>query len=47
MDLEISPEPSEGERKAILAALELEPASGTDRPCWWRAGVEPDGDDED
>ena len=47
MDVEISPEPSEEERQAILAALELERRPSVPPPPWRRAGLGPGPDDED
>jgi hypothetical protein len=38
--VEISPEPSEPEREAILAALERERQALDEVTLWWRAGVE-------
>jgi hypothetical protein len=40
--IEITPEPSEEERQAILRALELERAEGEEPTPWRRAGLEPD-----
>jgi len=46
MAVEITPEPSEEERKAILEALAVEEAQ-TDAPSPWRAaGLGPGPDDE-
>ena len=40
MEIEITPEPSEGERAALEAALARLLAEPTDpRGEWWRAGV--------
>jgi hypothetical protein len=38
--VEISPEPGEAERKAILAALERERQALDEPTLWWRAGLE-------
>jgi len=42
--VEITPEPSEEERQAILRALELEAEAGDEPTPWRRVGLEPDGD---
>jgi hypothetical protein len=47
MDVEISPEPSEEERQAILAALEGERREAEPPAPWRRAGLGPGPDDED
>jgi hypothetical protein len=39
--VEITPEPSEEERQAILRALELERAEADDPTPWRRVGLEP------
>jgi hypothetical protein len=44
MAVEINPEPSEDERKAILAALALEPAEPVEPAPWRRAGLGPEDD---
>jgi hypothetical protein len=45
--VEITPEPSEDERRAILRALELEREEGDEPTPWRRVGLEPEpaGDD--
>jgi hypothetical protein len=43
MDVDISPEPPEGVRRAIVAALAAERQDGVS--AWWRAGVEADCED--
>ena len=43
MALEISPEPSEEERKAILAALELEEDESAGLSPWRAAGLDSGG----
>jgi hypothetical protein len=42
MALEISPEPSEAERKAILRALELEAEQAAGLSPWQAAGLAPE-----
>jgi hypothetical protein len=42
--VEITPEPSEEERDAILRALELEAEEADDPSPWRRVGLEPDPD---
>ncbi|HYY03152.1 MAG TPA: hypothetical protein VE736_04640 [Gaiellaceae bacterium] len=44
MHVEITPEPSEEERQAILEALRLEADAESDPTLWRRAALEP-GDD--
>ena len=44
--MEIAPEPSEEERRAILAALEVEHTEMEEPSPWRRAGLEPDADQE-
>ena len=44
MDVEITPEPSEDERRAILRALELERDEVEEPGRWGRVGPEPDDD---
>jgi hypothetical protein len=47
VDLQIRPVPSEGERAAIEAALELlEGERGAGRAAWWEAGVRENLEDE-
>jgi hypothetical protein len=46
VDVEITPEPSDEERQAILAALRVEAAEHASPTLWWRAGLEPDDDEE-
>jgi hypothetical protein len=47
VDAEISPEPTEEERAALLRALaELDGAPPAYRSPWWRAGL-PDEDEAD
>jgi hypothetical protein len=41
MAVEITPEPSEEERRAILLALELERAEAEEPTPWRRAGLAP------
>jgi hypothetical protein len=43
--VEITPEPSEEERQAILRALELERAEADEPTPWRRVGLEPTADD--
>lgn len=45
MHLEITPEPSEEERQAVLAALEEEEADGGKPSPWRRAGLGPGEED--
>src|SRR5439155_1567300 len=47
MALEISPEPSEEERKAIVRALELEAEQSAAPTPWQAAGLGPEPEDED
>jgi hypothetical protein len=49
MDLEITPVPSEAERAAIEAAVELlgVPERGVGRGAWWEAGVRENFEDEE
>jgi hypothetical protein len=42
--VEITPEPSEEERQAILRALELEQKEADEPSPWRREGLEPDDD---
>ena len=42
MAVEISPEPTEDERRAILAALALEPAERAEPAPWRRAALAPE-----
>jgi hypothetical protein len=44
MDVDIAPEPPEGVRRAIVAALSAE-RRDADVSAWWRAGVEADCED--
>lgn len=44
MDLEITPEPSEAERRAIVEALRLEAETEREPTPWRRAGLEPADD---
>jgi hypothetical protein len=46
MHVEITPEPSEEERHAILAALENEEADGEKPSPWRRAGLGPEDEDQ-
>ena len=46
MDLEITPQPSEDERRAILEALEEEGRSALAPTPWRRAGLGPGLEDE-
>jgi len=47
MDVEITPEPSEEERQAIVEALKDERTRPAGRPRWWVAGLAPEeGDDQ-
>jgi hypothetical protein len=46
MDVEITPEPTEDERRAILEALEREAGRASPPSPWRRAGLGP-GPDED
>jgi hypothetical protein len=45
VDVEITPEPTEEERAAILRALELEASEHPERSPWWEAGLEPPDED--
>jgi hypothetical protein len=45
--VEITPEPSDEERQAILAGLELERREPGEPTPWWRAGLEPQADEQD
>jgi len=47
VDVEITPEPSEEERQAILAALELERRPFDASTPWRQAGLGPGADEED
>ncbi len=47
MALEISPEPSEEERKAIVRALELEAELAAAPSPWREAGLGPEGQEDD
>jgi hypothetical protein len=47
VDVEINPEPSEEERQAILAALELNRSEPVEPTPWWRAGLEREAEQED
>ena len=47
MDVEITPEPSEEERQAILAALADERSESEPPSPWRQAGLGPGPDDED
>jgi hypothetical protein len=47
MDVEITPEPSEQERRAILEALQEEARSAAPASPWRRAGLGPGPEDED
>lgn len=47
MDVEISPEPSEEERQAILRALELEGRNAQPPSPWHQAGLGPPPADEE
>jgi hypothetical protein len=44
--VEITPEPSEEERQAILRALELEREEADDPTPWRRVGLEPESADD-
>jgi hypothetical protein len=44
MAVEITPEPSEEERQAILRALELDLDEGAEPAPWRRVGLEPEPD---
>jgi hypothetical protein len=47
MDVEITPQPSEKERQAILRALEIERTDPPARSRWWLAGLAPEeGEDQ-
>jgi hypothetical protein len=46
MAVEISPEPSENERKAILKALELEAEETAAPSPWQAAGLGPEDEDQ-
>jgi hypothetical protein len=47
MDVQITPEPTEEERRAILEALEEEARSSAAPSPWRRAGLGPGPDEED
>ena len=47
MDVEITPEPTEDERRAILEALEEEHLTALAPSPWRRAGLGPGPEDED
>jgi hypothetical protein len=47
MALEISPEPSEAERKAIVRALELEAEQAAGPTPWQAAGLGPERDEDE
>jgi hypothetical protein len=47
MDVEITPEPSEEEREAILAALERERRAGEPPSPWREAGLGPGPEEEE
>jgi hypothetical protein len=47
MDVEISPEPSEEERRAILRALDLEGKKSEPPTPWRRAGLGPGPEEDD
>jgi hypothetical protein len=42
VDLEITPEPSEAERQAIVEALRLEAAAESEPGPWRRSALEPE-----
>jgi hypothetical protein len=44
--VEITPEPSEEERRAILLALELERDEADEPSPWRRVGLEPESEDQ-
>ncbi|MFL5966512.1 MAG: hypothetical protein ACJ747_08175 [Gaiellaceae bacterium] len=44
MDVQITPEPSDAEREAIIRALELETETDAGPSPWRSRGLEPDGD---
>ena len=46
MDVQITPEPTEEERAAILRALELEAPEEHVPPAWWHAGLEEPAEDD-
>jgi hypothetical protein len=46
VDVEITPEPTEDERRAILEALEKEDAAAAAPSPWRRAGLGPGPEDE-
>jgi hypothetical protein len=46
MDVEITPEPSEDERRAILEALEKESRGAAAPSAWRRAGLGPGPEDD-
>ena len=46
MDVEITPEPTEEERRAILEALEQERLAGVAPTPWRRAGLGPGPEEE-
>ena len=46
MDLEITPQPTEDERRAILEALEEEDETGSASTPWRSAGLGPGPEDE-
>jgi hypothetical protein len=45
MAVQITPEPTEEERAAILLALEAEASALAERGAWWDAGLEPPAED--
>ena len=47
MDVEITPEPTESERRAILEALEEEDLASLAPSPWRRAGLGPGPEEED
>jgi len=47
VDVEITPEPDEMERRAILEALEQEGRAAASPSPWRRAGLGPGAEDED
>jgi hypothetical protein len=47
MDVEITPEPSEAEREAILAALEREQRAAAPPSPWRQVGLGPGPDEEE
>jgi len=44
VDLEITPEPTEAERAAILRALQDDGTDEPEEPVWWRAGLDAEED---